>query len=238
MASPYLSVASPVYLVLKVNGVTVEGDGPRNAIECLYYRQAVAREVSNGMTAGHPTYEPLVIRKRIDKSSPLLAQALTENRVVDGVFHFTRVNVQGEEEPYFATEIRHGRIAALTQFVTDVEEPADLRGQPLEELAFVFNEIYWTWPLEKAAAGGAAAGSAAASGSWTAAGGAPAGAGAAPGWAANGSGAAAGGKAASGAAGAGSAAPPATPPEPLRRMVAERPSRVAAIVPLTDRPPD
>jgi type VI secretion system secreted protein Hcp len=210
-------VAEPVYLFLKVNGVTVEGDssqmsfGREHSIECRYYRQAVARARQPGakMATGRGTYEPLVIRKWIDKASPLLTKALTENRVVDGVFKFFRQNPSGDgtTQHYFTTEIKMGRIAAITQFVTDVEEPGELSDQPFEEVEFVFDQISWTYEIGGVTSQGSSGG---------AAGGKAAGAGAA------------------GAAGAGAAAP-STAPEPLRALADERrpPSRVATIVPLT-----
>ena len=239
-------MAEPVYLFLKVNGVTVEGDstetslGRQNAIECLYYRQGVALPTTSyGLTSGRRTYEPLVIRKRVDRSSPLLANALTGNRRVDGVFKFFRLSPSGDgtTEHYYTTEITQGRIVAITQFVTDVEEPGDLPDQPFEEIAFVFNQIQWTWTdggvefqdqvrgfnggggfTSGSAATGSAAGAAAGAGS-------PAAGSAAASAESNGAGSPA----------AGGAAPPVTAPEPLR-IVSEplRRSRVAAIVPLTE----
>src|SRR5512144_3385705 len=96
-------MADPVYLFLKVNGVAVEGDsmetslGRQNSIECLYYRQGVAvPATSSGLTSGRRTYEPLVIRKRVDRSSPQLAKALAENRRVDGTFKFFRLSPSGD----------------------------------------------------------------------------------------------------------------------------------------------
>jgi type VI secretion system secreted protein Hcp len=223
-------VADPVYLFLKVNGVTVEGDstetslGRQNSIECLYYRQGVASPTSaSGRASGRRTYEPLVIRKRIDRSSPLLAKALTEQRRVDGVFKFFRPSPTGDgtTEHYYTTEITQGRITALTQFVTDVEEPGELPDQPFEEIAFVFNQIQWTWTnggvtyMDEVrgfdGVGSFSSGSAAA--------GSPApGAGAAPPLGSS----------------VGDLAPPLTAPEPLRTAELLRRSRVDAIVPLTE----
>jgi type VI secretion system secreted protein Hcp len=248
-------VADPVYLFLKVNGVTVEGDstetslGRQNSIECLYYRQGVALPTTSyGLTSGRRTYEPLVIRKRVDRSSPLLANALTGNRRVDGVFKFFRLSPSGDGtmEHYYTTEITQGRIVAVTQFVTDVEDPGKLPDQPFEEIAFVFNEIRWTWTISGvtstdqvggfngvgftsgSTAAGSSAGAAAGAGS-TAAGSAV------PAARSNGAGAAAAGSPAAAWPATGGAAPPVAAPEPLRNVSEPlRRSRVAAIVPLTE----
>lgn len=214
-------MAEPVYLFLKVNGVAVEGEssqtgfGREHSIECLYYQQGVVTspQAGSGMATGRRTFEPLVIRKWIDKSSPLLAKALAENRVVDGVFKFFRQNPSGDgtTQHYFTTEITMGRIAAITQFTTDVEEPGKLPDQPFEEVQLVFNGISWTHEIGgvtyedswSAKAGGKYP----AGGASGAAGASPAGAGGA---AAGASGAAGASPAAAGGAAAGaSGAPPA-----------------------------
>ncbi len=253
-------MADPVYLFLKVNGVTVEGDstetslGRQNSIECLYYRQGVALPTTSyGLTSGRRTYEPLVIRKRVDRSSPLLANALTGSRRVDGVFKFFRLSPSGDgtTEQYYTTEITQGRIVAITQFVTDVEDPGELPDQPFEEIAFMFNQIQWTWTISgvtsmdqgggfmsgSTAAGSSAAGSATAG----SAGGGPVSTGSTNGGSAAAGSPAAESPAAGGAAPAsgssvGGLAPAVAAPEPFRGTVAEplRRSRVAAIVPLTE----
>lgn len=222
-------MAEPVYLYLKVHGASVEGEsletslGRQNSIECLYYRHGVAmpRAAGSGTVTGRRTYEPLVIRKRVDKSSPLLVRALTQNQVVEGTFKFFRSNPTGDgtTQHYFTTEIKQGRITAINQFVTEGAGRAELANQPLEEVAFVFNQIAWTYELggvTYADSDGAAEGHS----SFSAA--PAAGSAAVP--------PAAGGRA---PPDAGSAARVAAP-EPLRAAASGRPpSRVAATVPLS-----
>jgi type VI secretion system secreted protein Hcp len=228
-------MSGPVYLQLRVNGAVVEGEsletslGRQNAIECLYYRQGVAtpRAAGSGMATGRRTYEPLVIRKRVDKSSPLLARALTQNQVVDGVFKFFRSNPAGDgtTQHYYTTEISQGRIVAITQFVGDGAGPGELANPPLEEVALVFNQITWTSEI----------GGLTHTDSWTASDGhASSAGGASTGGAPTGSAAAAPPAGGSAPSDAGLATPVAAP-EPLRRSAAERrpPSRVAATVPLS-----
>lgn len=225
-----------------MNGVAVQGDSPetslgrQNSIECLYYRQGVAVPATSSGTSGRRTYEPLVIRKRVDRSSPQLATALVQNRVVEGTFKFFRLSPSGDgtAEQYYTTKITDGRIVSVTQFVTDVDDPGRLPDQPFEEVSFVFNQIEWTWNQNgttyldqirlngsgsfssgsagagSAGAGSAATGSAAATGSSAAGGGAPP------------------------AAMSGDAASPELAPEPLRTGETLRRSRVATIVPLTE----
>jgi type VI secretion system secreted protein Hcp len=147
-------MAETVHLTLKVNGAIVQGDssqttlGRADTIECLSYRQAYdTGRTSSGMATGRRTYEPLAIRKRIDRSSPVLARALAQNSVIEGVFKFYRPNPAGDGtiEQFYTTEIKQGRISAITQSAPDIEAPSTVGEQPFEEVAFVFGRISWTW---------------------------------------------------------------------------------------------
>jgi len=213
-------MSEPVALFLKINGAPVQGEseqtslGRAQSIECVYYHQAV--ETPTQGSSGRPTarrqYGPLLIRKRIDRASPLIAKALVQNSVVDAVFKFFRTQQDGTLEQYYTTEIRQARIAGFSQYVPDVLEPVTAAEPPLEEVTFVFQSIEWTHSagvtyLDSWLHGSNGAGS-------------PAGGSAAPG---------------TGAAPASGAGPTSafSPDQVLRPVVAGPPSRVDRIVPLT-----
>ena len=78
------------------------------------------------MATGRRQYQPLMIRKRIDKSSPLIAKALTENQVIEGQFKFFRPNPSGDgtTEQFYTVEIKQGRVASIKQINPDTIQPA------------------------------------------------------------------------------------------------------------------
>ncbi|MDO9020160.1 MAG: type VI secretion system tube protein TssD [Deltaproteobacteria bacterium] len=148
-------MAETVHLYLKASGADIKGDstqtslGREGSIECVYYEQAVktAREAGSGMATGRRQYEPLLIRKRIDKSSPLLCKALVENQVIEAKFKFFRPNPTGDgtTEQFYTVEIKQGRIASQKQIVPDTIVPATATDPALEEVTFVFHTISWTY---------------------------------------------------------------------------------------------
>jgi type VI secretion system secreted protein Hcp len=148
-------MAETVHLYLKANGQDIKGEsqqaslGREGSIECVTYEQRVitAREAGSGMATGRRQYEPLVIRKRIDKSSPLLMKALVENQNIDAVFKFYRPNPTGDgtTEQFYTVAIKQGRIASVKQWVPDCIEPASNTFPPQEEVSFVFHTIAWTY---------------------------------------------------------------------------------------------
>ena len=148
-------MSEAVHLFLKANGTDIQGEstlttvGRENSIECLYYEQGVktAREAGSGMATGRRQYEPLLIRKRIDKATPLIAKALVENQVIEGVFKFFRPNPNGDgtTEQFYTVSIKQGRIATQKQFVPDTICPATASEPPMEEVSFVFHTIKWVF---------------------------------------------------------------------------------------------
>lgn len=148
-------MAETVHLYLKANGSDIQGEptqtslGRENSIECLYFEQGVrtAREAGSGLATGRRQYEPLLIRKRIDKSSPLISKALVENQVIEGTFKFFRPNPTGDgtTEQFYTIAIKKGRIASQRLWVPDTIVPASSTEPPLEEVTFVFHSIDWTY---------------------------------------------------------------------------------------------
>ncbi|GDY14349.1 hypothetical protein LBMAG53_32270 [Planctomycetota bacterium] len=146
-------MSEAVHLFLKANGSDIQGDssitslGRENSIECVYFEHAVitAREAGSGMATGRRQYQPLLLRKRIDKASPLLAKALVENQVVEGVFKFFRPNPTGDgtTQHFYTVGFKQGRVASLRQYVPDTIIPASSQLPPLEEVSFVFHTISW-----------------------------------------------------------------------------------------------
>lgn len=148
-------MAETVHLYLKANGADVKGEstqeslGRKDSIECLFYEQKVitAREAGSGMATGRRQYEPLLVRKRIDKSSPLILKALVENAKIDATFKFFRPSPKGDgtTQQFYTVAIKDGRVASVKQLNPDTIVPATSTEPALEEVSFVFHTISWTF---------------------------------------------------------------------------------------------
>lgn len=148
-------MAETVHLYLKANGSDIQGEstqtslGRENSIECLYLEHSVAtaREGGSGLATGRRQYQPLVFRKRIDKSTPLLAKALCENQVIEGIFKFFRPNPTGDgtTEQFYTIQVKKGRLASFKQISPDSFDPASSTQPEMEEVSVVFHTISWTY---------------------------------------------------------------------------------------------
>ncbi len=147
--------AETVHLYLKANGQDIKGDslqaslGRKDSIECVYYEQKAytQREQTAGTVTGRRVYEPILIRKRIDKASPLIYKAFVENQRIDAVFKFFRPSPTGDgtTEQFYSVEIKDGRVETIRQFMPDALSPATSTAPPLEEITFgyfTFKETY------------------------------------------------------------------------------------------------
>lgn len=148
-------MAETVHLYLKANGKEIKGEstqktlGREDSIECVSYEQGVtsAREAGTGMVVGRRQYTPLNITKRIDKSSPLLMKALVNNEKIDATFKFFRPNPIGDgtTEQFYTVVLKEGHIASVRQVVPETLNAGSASLPPLEQVAFVFKTISWTY---------------------------------------------------------------------------------------------
>ena len=154
-AATVRAMAETVHLYLAANGTDIKGEstqvslGREGSIECLYFESEVgtAREAGSGLASGRRQYKPLVIRKRIDKSTPLLAKALCDNEKVEGTFKFFRPNPAGDgtTEQFFTVKLTNGRIDGIDRLSPNALDPAEAKAPPLETVRIVYHTITWTF---------------------------------------------------------------------------------------------
>lgn len=152
-----LQAAETVHLYLKINGADVQGEstqtslGREDSIECTYYentlasdRDAAAREAG---LAGPRARSTIIIRKRIDKSSPLLLQAVAKSQSADGIFKFFRPNPTGDGTTvqFYTVTFEKGRIESVKQWVPDTINPQSSSDPPMEEVTFSYSSITYTY---------------------------------------------------------------------------------------------
>ncbi|CAM3460982.1 type VI secretion system protein [Pseudomonas floridensis] len=90
----------------------------------------------------YATHRPVVITKHIDKSSPLLSQALANREPVDCTIDFYRTSPSGVQEKFYTIEIREGVIADLTLDMPHAILQND--AEPQEHVAIRYRDIIWT----------------------------------------------------------------------------------------------
>ncbi|MHA6124876.1 Hcp family type VI secretion system effector [Pseudomonas fluorescens group sp. PF-1] len=98
--------------------------------------------MSNIGNINKSTHSPIIITKAIDKSSPLLAQALSKREEIECTLRFYRVSASGQKEKFYSVSISGGVIVDLTFEVPHAIMQND--AEPQEHLAIRYRDIAWT----------------------------------------------------------------------------------------------
>lgn len=159
-------MAQTVHLTLTVDGKQIigessqEADGKKDTIECVYFESGLSapRDAASGRATGHRQFKPIVIRKRIDRSSPELARALTANQCVEARFEFFRPSTSssGSDDKFFVVTIgtptkagpagskANAYVSEIKLVMPDtMEDQASETREAYEEVSFVFDFIAW-----------------------------------------------------------------------------------------------
>ena len=115
----------------------IKGSSKDSSIPILHYTHQIVspRDIQSGLPTGQRLHKPLVIRKEIDKASPLLASALVNNE------NLTKVELRF----YNQTGINTYTIKLTNANIALLEQKLDPDGVPIEEIAFTYQKIEWTW---------------------------------------------------------------------------------------------
>ena len=97
--------------------------------------------MSSISNVSHAVHNPIVIQKLLDKSSPLLAQAMADREEVDCEIDLYRTS-DACQQKYFTLFLKNARIVGLTLDIPNVLMLAD--AQPTEQLVLRYDSITWT----------------------------------------------------------------------------------------------
>jgi len=151
-------MAQTVHLTLEIDGNAVEGESTiasmerEGTIECSTFEDSVEqpREAQTGYMTGRREYSPIVISKRIDKTTPLLFKALTLNEpVTKAEFRFFRPSPggSGAEEHFYTVLLEGAHISSITRVSKDAIMGGEAAPPMMEWVKFVFQDITVTYEI-------------------------------------------------------------------------------------------
>lgn len=109
-------------------------DGVENEIEIQSFSWGVSspRDVATGQSSGKRQYQPLIIRKRIDKASPLLLRSVGDKKYIGHVTIVKR-STDGTTNEY--------TVAFTDVLVTSYQNEGVQGSSPTETVSFTFQKI-------------------------------------------------------------------------------------------------
>ncbi len=137
-------MTTAIRLSVTANGEQIEGDGVADGdsgfVDCLSFSDGIATDQApTGRSLGRRHYSPIVVRKRIDRTSPRLLAALSQNEQVEAVLRFYRLTTDLGLEHFFTVEITGGRIISIERSWA-ADEPSEV-----EVVAIAPTAITWTF---------------------------------------------------------------------------------------------
>ncbi|MBE0535120.1 MAG: type VI secretion system tube protein Hcp [Phycisphaerae bacterium] len=113
----------------------VKGREDTIVVEEFLHNIVSPRDAASGLPTGKRQHKPLVITKRIDKSTPLLYNVLVNNENLSTVtFRFYRTASDGRVEQYYTVQLVDASIAEIKS-----------AGRDTECVSFFYRKIIWTW---------------------------------------------------------------------------------------------
>lgn len=148
-------MAESISLTLSANGSNIPGDNTQsslnraNTIEVLSLEQSlfVNFDRATYRPSSRRVYAPVKFSKRLDRSTPLLRQALNENHAMAGDFRWFRPNPAGDgtTQHFFTLAFTGGRITRCELVLPDVMQAESASLPAMERVELVFEGVTWTW---------------------------------------------------------------------------------------------
>ncbi|RVR86672.1 Hcp family type VI secretion system effector [Citrobacter freundii] len=104
--------------------------------------QIMVMTVNHGMSrVQNVNHQCLTFIKPVDKSSPLLGKAITDNEILSCEFSFYRTSPAGLNECYYVLKLINARISSIHLQVPHTID--DSAGQPEEIIELSYESISW-----------------------------------------------------------------------------------------------
>ena len=113
-----------------------------NKSQTAHRDQIMVMTVNHGMSrVQNVNHQCLTFIKPVDKSSPLLGKAITDNETLNCEFSFYRTNRAGLNECYYTLKLINARISSIHLQVPHTID--DCAGQPEEVIELSYESIAW-----------------------------------------------------------------------------------------------
>ncbi len=120
-------------------------DSIGNKAQIAHLDEIMVYELSHAISRNqNASHQPIIIQKPIDKSSPLLGKAISENELLTCILDFYRINRFGSQEIYYRIKLTEATIKNIR-----LHSPNSLResgAQPTESISIDYKSITWEHP--------------------------------------------------------------------------------------------
>ena len=144
-------MALPGYMtIVAENQGNIEGDCDLDGREGALVVQAIQHSVKlptdqRGLPNGRRVHMPITIIKELDRTSPMLYQALSEGELLTQVIiDWYRIDSAGMEELYYRQSLKNAQITAIEFIVEHETDIANSKLGHMEKVSFIYDSISWS----------------------------------------------------------------------------------------------
>lgn len=139
--------ALDIYVFINDIPGSVTRQGREGSIEVFGFNHEVNIQLDSttGTRTGRREHQLMTFVKAIDKSSPLLIDALIKNRTFNVMIRFYRPSASGQEQNYYTIELTGARVISVKTVMLNNEESAYTSLPVMEEVSLTYQQIEWTW---------------------------------------------------------------------------------------------
>ena len=140
---------------LKLKGET-QGDikgsvtqaGREDMISVIAFEHQITspRDAASGLPTGKRQHGPLVITKEVDKSSPLLYNAMVNNENLSELeLRCWQPSSTGQEVQHYTIQLENASISEIKMEMLNNKYPENMQHKEREYVSFHYQKIIWTW---------------------------------------------------------------------------------------------
>jgi len=126
--------------------VTQKGREGKIAVIAVTHEIISPRDAASGLPTGKRMHKPFVITKELDKSSPLLYNALINNEnIPTWELQFWHLSSTGVEQQYYTIKLTNANISSIDFRMDNNKHPDLMKYSEYEVVAFTYQKIEWIW---------------------------------------------------------------------------------------------
>lgn len=148
-------MALPGYMNISAeNQGTIEGEcdleGREGSIVVLSVSHSVKLPTdSRGLPNGRRIHLPITILKTLDRTSPMLYQALSDGELLtEVVIDWYRMDGAGMEELYYRQTLKNAQITAIDFIVEESSAGSNSSVGHMEKVSFIYDSITWSHEID------------------------------------------------------------------------------------------
>jgi type VI secretion system secreted protein Hcp len=144
-------MALPGYMtIVAENQGSIEGECDLEGREGALVVQAIQHTVKlptdqRGLPNGRRVHMPITILKELDRTSPMLYQALSEGELLtEVIIDWYRIDSAGMEELYYRQSLKNAQITAIEFIVENETDLAKNKLGHMEKVSLIYDSISWS----------------------------------------------------------------------------------------------